>query len=120
METITVNGVAIALADQAMPPLADEQSALDFIATGNYDTGSRRVALYKQSLPEAFFKLSTGLAGAVLQKFINYGFKLAIIGDFSHYTSQPLHDFITECNSGKDIFFVADRQQALDRLADAP
>ena len=30
-----------------------------------------------------FLRLSTGLAGDVLQKFVNYGLRVAIVGDVS-------------------------------------
>jgi hypothetical protein len=66
---------------------------------------------------EAFFKLSTGIAGEILQKFINYQAKLAIVGDFSGYTSKPLHDFIYESNRGRDIFFAASMDEAMEKLA---
>ena len=68
---------------------------------------------------EEFFILSSGLAGEVLQKYVNYHFKLAIWGDFSHYTSKPLHDFIYESNQGNDFFFVASQEEALRKLAEA-
>ena len=63
--------------------------------------------------------MSTGLAGAVLQKFINYGAKLAVYGDYSGYTSKPLRDFIRESNHGKDFFFVSTMKEAVQRLTDA-
>ena len=36
------------------------------------------------------------IAGDILQKFVNYGIKFAIFGDFTGYTSKPLKDFIYE------------------------
>ncbi len=48
------------------------------------------------SICDDFFDLSTRLAGEILQKFINYHVKIAIIGDFSIYTSKSLKDFIYE------------------------
>ena len=41
----------------------------------------------------------------ILQKFITYGVRFAIYGDFSNYTSKPLKDFMYESNRGKDIYF---------------
>ena len=67
---------------------------------------------------EEFFILSTGLAGEILQKFINYGIKFAVYGDFSRYTSKPLKDFIYESNHGKDVFFTSDREEAVKRLTE--
>lgn len=56
------------------------------------------------------------IAGDILQKFVNYGIKLAIFGDFSKYTSKPLKDFIYECNQGQDVFFVKDEAEAIKIL----
>jgi hypothetical protein len=39
--------------------------------------------------------------------------KLAIVGDFSGYTSRPLKDFIYESNNGRDIFFVSSEKEAM-------
>lgn len=60
-----------------------------------------------------FFRLSTGLAGAVLQKCTNYSFRLAIVGDISAHTAKsgPLRDFVYESNKRGDVRFV-------DSLAD--
>ncbi len=65
---------------------------------------------------ENFFKLSTRVAGDILQKFVNYRTKFAIIGDFSCYTSKPLRDFIYESNRGREVFFVSIEDEAIARL----
>lgn len=97
--------------------ISDAQSALDFMMTIQYEKNCRRIVLDKKNICEEFFRLSSGIAGEVLQKFINYNTKLAIIGDLSKYTSKPLHDFIYESNKGKDIFFVDNLDQAVEKLA---
>ncbi len=117
-ETLTVNGVKIAVVNKA-EKITSPQEALDLAVTVKYETGAQRIALSKKLLCEDFFILSRGLAGEILQKYINYGIKLAVWGDFSRYTSKPLHDFIYESNNGKDFFFVATREEAVDRLARA-
>ena len=73
----------------------------------------------KECFPPEFFWLSTGLAGEILQKWTNYGFRAAIFGDFSAYTevSKSLRDFIYECNRGTAVFFVPTRQEAEERLS---
>lgn len=83
----------------------------------NYETDSRSIVINKDAFAKEFFVLSTGIAGEVLQKFINYHFKLAIVGDFSAYTSKPLKEFMYESNRGEDIFFVSSKQEAIDRLS---
>ena len=69
--------------------ITDAQSALDLIMTARYETGTNLIAVDKEAITEDFFVLSRGLAGEVLQKFINYEAKIAIFGDFSQYTSKP-------------------------------
>ncbi len=96
--------------------ITDAQSALDLMMTVQYEKDCSRIILEKKAISEAFFRLSSGIAGEVLQKFINYRTKLAIVGDFSKYTSRPLHDFVYECNKGNDIFFVGNLDQALEKL----
>ena len=71
----------------------------------------------KKSIIEDFFILSSGLAGEILQKFINYGGKIAIYGDFSKYTSKPLKDFIYESNKGRDVFFVTTKEEAIQKIS---
>lgn len=43
--------------------------------------------------------------------------KIAIIGDFSAYTSKSLKDFIYESNNGKDLFFLSDEKKAIEKLS---
>ncbi|WP_246213132.1 DUF4180 domain-containing protein [Aminipila butyrica] len=72
--------------------------------------------IFHDSLDEHFFDLRTGFAGEVLQKFSNYNFKMAIVGDFSIYTSKSLQDFIYECNNGRLIFFKNNIESAMNSL----
>jgi hypothetical protein len=60
-------------------------------------------------LSPEFFRLSSGLAGAVLQKFTNYQIRVAIIGEISEYTgkSAPLRDFVAESNRRGQVRFLA-------------
>ncbi|WP_069999029.1 DUF4180 domain-containing protein [Cellulosilyticum sp. I15G10I2] len=96
--------------------ISDPQSALDLMMSVQYEKGCSKMILDKKAISEEFFRLSSGIAGEVLQKFINYHTKLAVIGDYSKYTSKPLSDFIYECNKGNDIFFVDHLDQAVEKL----
>lgn len=120
METSTIKekdkGIAIIHSDEIL--ITDVQSALDFMATVQYETGYNRIILNKSAICEDFFHLRTKLAGEILQKFINYHVKIAIVGDFTVYTSKSLKDFIYECNQGKDIFFLPDEKQAIKKLSE--
>lgn len=113
------NGKNIAVVSGDAPVIVDAQSALDLAMTVKYAVGEARIVLDKALVCKDFFILSTGLAGEVLQKFINYQVKAAVYGDYSAYTSKPLHDFIYESNLGKDFFFVPTEEEAIQRLAEA-
>ena len=94
-------------------PITDGASAMDVLASVRYETGCSAVVLPKELLDESFFRLSSGLAGEVLQKFVNYRMRLAIVGDFSHYTSKPLKDFIYESNQSRQVGFWPTQEEAL-------
>ena len=109
------NGVAVIQSNEIV--ITDVQSALDLMATVRYELDCDRIAIPRLAVAENFFALSTGIAGEILQKFVNYQCKLAIFGDFSHYTSKPLRDFIYESNNGSHIFFAATEDEAVTKLA---
>ncbi len=113
---IQKNGFTVAVIQSDKLIITDTQSALDLMTTVDYYDNCQRMAINKEAIIEDFFILSTGIAGEILQKFINYAKKIAIIGDFSKYTSKPLKDFIYECNQGNDVFFVSDEQIAINKL----
>lgn len=115
MDTNIVKDIAIINSNEVI--IKDVQSAIDFIMTIKYETNCNKIALNKNAIINDFFILSKGLAGEVLQKFINYQIKFAIIGDYSKYTSKPLKDFIYESNNGKDVFFVASEDEAIKMLS---
>lgn len=117
LETIEKNGKTVAVITGQEKVITDAQSALDLIMTAKYEAGTNLLAVDKNVVIEDFFILSSGLAGEVLQKFINYQAKIAIYGDFSGYISKPLKDFIYESNKGKDVFFLATKEAAVERLS---
>lgn len=119
IEHITQNGVDIAVISGPEKLITSTSSALELAMTARYETGADRIAIEKSAIAEDFFILSTGVAGEILQKFINYHIKAAIWGDFSRYASKPLRDFIYEANNGRDFFFVETREEAVRRLAEA-
>ncbi len=112
---IVNNEIAVVNSNELI--IKDVQSAIDFIMTIKYETNCNKIALNKEAVCDEFFILSKGIAGEVLQKFINYQTKFAIYGDYSKYTSKPLKDFIYESNNGKDIFFVNSEDEAIKKLS---
>lgn len=114
MKIKTVNNIAVINSDDVV--IKDVQSALDFIMTVKYETNCSKAALNKEAINEDFFILSKGIAGEILQKFINYQVKFAVYGDYSKYTGKSLKDFMYESNNGRDIFFVNNEAEALKVL----
>lgn len=114
-EIITQNQTVAVLCGESVM-ITDADSALDVLMTAKYDYHADRIAVSKNLICEDFFELRTGIAGELLQKFINYHGKLAVYGDFSGYTSKALHDFLYESNHGRDIFFVNTKQEAIRKL----
>lgn len=115
MEIKKMNNIAVVNSNEMI--ITDVQTAMDFMMGIKYETGCSKIVLNKEAITEEFFILSKGIAGEILQKFINYQIKFAIYGDFSKYTSKPLKDFIYESNKGKDIFFVSDADTAVKMLS---
>lgn len=117
IKKVEKNGVICAVIQSGEVVIADPQSALDVLMTAKYEAGTKNVVIDKERITEEFFILSSGLAGEILQKYINYGGRIAIYGDFSRYTSKPLKDFIYESNKGHDVFFAATEEEAVSKLA---
>lgn len=118
LRQIEKNGVLCVSVESDLPVITNVQSALDLLMQAKYKAGTKNIVISKKLITEDFFILSTGLAGEILQKFINYGGRIAVYGDFSRYTSKPLRDFIYESNKGKDVFFVSSAEEAADKLTE--
>ena len=115
-EKIEKNNVVCAVLNSEKKVFEDTQSALDILMSAKYDIGTKNIVIDKRLIVEDFFILSTGLAGEILQKYINYGGRIAIYGDYSRYTSKPLKDFIYESNNGNNVFFVSTKEDAINML----
>jgi hypothetical protein len=115
-EVVRKNNIDVAVVTSEELLITDVPSALDFVMTVKYETGCTNIVLNKEAVAKDFFVLSTCMAGEILQKFVNYGIRLAIYGDFSKETSKPLKDFMYESNKGKDIYFQPSLSLALDKF----
>ena len=101
------------------PCLRRVQEAVDLIAEAR-GVGASVVVVPINKLDPAFFELRTGFAGEVLQKFVNYGLRVVILGDATDRASgsSALRDFIRESNRGSSVWFVATRAELDKRLED--
>jgi len=86
-----------------------------------FGSGAKVVALPLARLGPDFLRLSSGVAGEVLQKLVTYQFQVAVVGDVSAAAarSAPLRAFITESNRGQTVWFVDDLAGLEAKLAAA-
>ena len=112
-----VAGVRVLIVDPDGPAIATERDGTDLIGEAMGE-GAAWVAIPVARLSDDFLKLSTGLAGAILQKAVNYRIKVAVVGDISAKmaASKPLNDFVGESNRGRHVWFVQDLAELRARL----
>ncbi|MBA8944893.1 MULTISPECIES: DUF4180 domain-containing protein [Streptomyces] len=117
---MTSNGVTVLVCDADGAKVSGGDTALDLIGDA---MGCRAdvVAVPVERLADEFFALSSGVAGDVVQKFVNYRIRLAVVGDIGDRVaaSDALRDFVREANRGRQVCFVADRTELEERLARA-
>ena len=118
-QLIQRGGVPVLRCDPDGPPIATAQDALDVI--GAAYAGAEVVVLPVGRLDPSFFELRTGVAGEIMQKFVNYRLRLAIHGDISAYarSSAAFRDLVTESNRGRQIWFVRDLAELDAQLSGA-
>lgn len=92
------------------------QDALDLMADCNYQ-GAEKMILYEKNILPDFFDLKTKIAGEILQKYSNYRMQLAIVGDFTKFSSKSLSDFIYESNKTGRTIFLNSLEEAIERLS---
>ncbi|MBM0225755.1 DUF4180 domain-containing protein [Micromonospora sp. ATA51] len=113
-------GVPVLVCDPAGPPVATVADALDLI--GAAFLGAEVVAVPASRLDPDFFALGTRFAGEIMQKFVNYRLRLAVVGDISRHlaASAALRALVHESNRAEHVWFVPDLDALDARLAGAP
>jgi len=92
-------------------PVRTGQDALDLVALcGEHDTN--RLMLHAQALSEEFFRLRTGVAGAVLQKFANYSMRAAVVLPDTAALRGKFRDMAAEAGRGSQFRIFESRQEA--------
>lgn len=111
------SGRKVVIGDDSGPLLASEKDVNDWISAA-WDAEANLVVVPASRLSEEFFLLSTRIAGAVIQKFVNYRAQLVIIGDISRWvaSSNALRDFVYEANKGREVWFLPDLDALAERL----
>jgi hypothetical protein len=112
-----LHGIQVVELGPVGTPLQNDRDAVDAIAAALRHRPDI-IVIPTGRLDAGFFRLRTGIAGAVVQKFLTYGLRLAIVGDISTHLhdSSALRDFVYECNNGSHIWFVASIEELSQRL----
>ncbi|MGZ5935706.1 MAG: DUF4180 domain-containing protein [Rhizomicrobium sp.] len=100
------------------PLLRSERDAVDIIG-GALSQRASLVVIPVARLADDFFSLRTRIAGEIIQKFVNYGLRLVIVGDIARHVdaSEALRDFVFETNRGRQVWFLPDMAELESRLA---
>jgi len=117
-DTVEMLGSIRALfCDSDGPTIRSDRDAVDLIGMALSERCGL-VVLPVERLGDDFFQLKTRILGEVIQKFVNYERRLAILGNIDHHleASKALRDFVYETNRGRQVWFVADRAQLESRL----
>lgn len=108
---IEKNNKKYILCDSDETPLSSEQDSLDLIAVC-MENDTHLIMLQADVLTDDFFKLKTGLAGKVLQKFVNYQVKAAVILTNEQRITGRFKEFLAEANKGKDFRVFGSSEEA--------
>lgn len=112
-KVVEVAGAKVAELDGGI--IGSERDATDVVGNA-YFLGAGYVLLSADLLAPEFFDLSSGLAGAVMQKFATYRVVLVVYGHDTVRASESLLALIRESNRGSSTWFPADRAEALARI----
>jgi hypothetical protein len=100
------------------PAPRNRRDAADLISAA-WSQQAKLAVIPVERLGDDFFRLKTGIAGEILQRFVTYQLRLAIVGDISRYLdeSRALRDFVYECNQGVQVWFFPDLESVAKRLS---
>src|SRR5690606_10319287 len=96
--------------------IASERDATEVLGNASY-LGADHVLVTAEQLGPGFRDLSSGLAGAVAQKFVNYGMRLVVVGVDPGAGSESWRAWVRESNRGSPLWFLAGRGEARAGLA---
>jgi len=95
--------------------MESERDALDLVAMCG-ENGTDKVIIHAECLNDDFYDLKTGLAGAILLKFVNYYIKVAAILPVEKVNQGKFREFALETNRGRDFRIFNEKESAEDWL----
>ena len=113
----TIHNIQVLICAAEGKKLSTERDALDLIGDALQE-GIKLVLVPVERLDENFFQLKTGLAGQIVQKFVQYRIRLVILGDISQYVTQSksFRAFVYEANRGNQVWFMTNLEELSERL----
>jgi hypothetical protein len=110
-------GVRVFLCSPDGTTLRTDRDAVDVIGEALQHRADL-VAIPTERLDDRFFTLGTRLAGEIMQKFVAYRLRLAIVGDITRHLdgSSALRALVYESNAGSHVWFMADAAELDVRL----
>lgn len=117
MRVDEMNGTRVLVLAGEGPAVSTPDDASDLVGDA-WAHASTVVAVPVARLDPAFFDLSSGVAGELTQKLVNYRLRLAIVGDIAEHVeaSRALRDFVWESNRGASVWFVPDEAALAAKL----
>lgn len=91
--------------------LHSENDALDILSSG-----MSGCVFFPEDLHPEYFDLSNQLAGNTFQKFINYGFRIAIVLPVEHGFGDRIDELIHDHRSHPCVRFFNSEREALEWL----
>ncbi|MGD0002959.1 MAG: DUF4180 domain-containing protein [Anaerolineaceae bacterium] len=95
--------------------IGDEQAALELVGICG-EEGTDRVMLHSANMSGDFFVLSTGLAGKILLKFVNYSIRAAAVFTPEQVHRGKFYEFALETNRGNKFRIFYNPQEAEEWL----
>lgn len=95
----------------ANPPLYTENDALDLISLC-WEHNINSLMIHSRALADEFFDLSTKSAGYMIQKFVNYNVKAAVILPPDLIHSARFREMVLEANKGNQFRLYENEEDA--------
>jgi hypothetical protein len=118
LTSVEVGSATVAEGRPDVPLMAGADDAVRLLEAC-FSAGARAALLYAENLPAAFFDLSTGQAGAILQKLRTYGVRLAVVSPPGRVrTSARFGEMVAEESRGPYFGLFDTRDAACEWLAE--
>jgi hypothetical protein len=119
MELITVEeGGATMVEGRPDVPFMSSADDIVTVLEACFSAGARAALLYAENLPAAFFDLSSGQAGSILQKLRIYDVRLAVVSPPGRVrASTRFGEMVAEESRGRHFGLFESRDAAREWLA---